>query len=268
MTDPLLRAPRRAATLCLLAASLVSPILTSADAGPPFLTNDPGTPGNANWEINIAATQTTLHGLSVWQLPQLDVNYGVGERVQLTGEIPYVVVNATGESQATGWGNANAGVKWRFFDQGESGWQISTFPTYQTGGSADAQRKGIAVEGPRILLPIEIARKVGEVTVSVEGGTYVPIHGEHEDIVGLVIGRQFGSRLDLNGELYNDRLRREGVNITTLDFGGRYKLHRGFNLLFMAGRSVRSNSSGQVEFMGYLGIQILLSDYGRRLSEE
>jgi hypothetical protein len=66
----------------------------------------------------------------------------------------------------------------------------------------------------------------------------------------------------------HDRLRRQGVNITTLDFGGRYKLHRGFNLLFMAGRSMRSNFPGQVEFMGYLGIQILLSDYGRRLSEE
>jgi hypothetical protein len=49
---------------------------------------------------------------------------------------------------------------------------------------------------------------------------------------------------------------------------GRYKLHRAFNLLFMARRSVRSNSPAQVEFMGYLGMQILLSDYGRRLREE
>ena len=60
----------------------------------------------------------------------------------------------------------------------------------------------------------------------------------------------------------------QGVNITTLDFGGRYKLHRGLRLLFMAGRSVCSNSPGQVEFMGCFGIQILLSDYGRELSEE
>ena len=123
---------------------------TRADAGPPFLSNDPGTPGNANWEINIAATQTTQHGLSVWQLPQLDVNCGVGERIQLTAEIPYVVLNSSPQPQASGWGNANQGVKWRFFDQGENGWQISAFPMYQTGGSADAQRKGIAVEGPRI----------------------------------------------------------------------------------------------------------------------
>jgi hypothetical protein len=30
-----------------------------AQAGPPFLTNDAGTPGNANWEINVGATQLT-----------------------------------------------------------------------------------------------------------------------------------------------------------------------------------------------------------------
>ena len=58
------------------------------------------------------------------------------------------------------------------------------------------------------------------------------------------------------------------AHVTTLDVGGRYKLHRGFNLLFMAGRSAIGNSQGQVEFMDCLGIQILLSDYGRRLSED
>ena len=93
MTDPPTRGTLLATTLCLLSVAVVLPGRTRADAGPPFLSNDPGTPGNANWEINIAATQTTLHGLSVWQLPQLDVNYGLGERIQLTAEIPYIVLN-------------------------------------------------------------------------------------------------------------------------------------------------------------------------------
>jgi hypothetical protein len=267
MTDPPPRAKLHAATLCLLAASMASSTLTRADAGPPFFTNDPGTPGNANWEINIAATQTSLHGLSTWQLPQLDVNYGLGQRVQLTAEIPYVVLNSAGQPQASGWGNANPAIKWRFLDQGEGGWQVSTFPMYQTGGSADARRKGIAVEGPRVFLPLEVAGRFGNVSLDLEVGTYIPIHGEQEDIVGCVFGRGFGSRWELDVELYNDHVHGSAA-ITTLDLGGRYKLHRGFNLLFMAGRSAHSNSQGQIEFTGYLGIQILLSDYGRRLSQE
>ncbi len=268
MREPLSRAKLLAATVCLLAAAaLASPGRTRADAGPPFLTNDPGTPGNGNWEINIAAMQTTVPGASIWQLPQLDVNYGLGERFQLTAEIPYVILNSTGQPQATGWGNANPGVKWRFFDQGESGWQISTFPMYQTGSSYEAHRKGIAVEGPRLFLPLEVARKVGWLSFDLEVGTYLPWHGDHEHIVGLVVGRQLSPRLELDGELYDDHVR-GGADVTTLGVGGRYHLHRGFNLLFMAGRGLGGNSPGQVEFMGYLGIQILLSNYGRTLSEE
>jgi hypothetical protein len=36
----------------------------------------------------------------------------------------------------------------------------------------------------------------------------------------------------------------------------------------MAGRSVNGLSAGQPEFMGYFGIQILLSDYGRTITPE
>ena len=255
-----------AAVVCLLAASLC-PRLSRADAGPPFLTNDPGSPGNGNWEINIAAMQTTLPGISTWQVPQLDVNYGLGERIQLTGEIPYVVQTSNGQ-HSSGWGNANPGVKWRFLDQGEDGWRISVFPMWQTGGSARALREGIAVEGPRLLLPVEVARRIGSVSVDLEAGAYVPFHGNHEHILGLVVGQDVTPRLELDAELYNDHIRGTGPNVTTLGVGGRYKLHRGFNLLFMSGRSLSGNSPGQVLFMGYLGIQVLLSDYGRTLSSE
>jgi hypothetical protein len=255
-----------AVTVCLLATAVCLPRVARADAGPPFLTNDPGTPGNGNWEINIAAAQTTLPGVSSWQLPQLDVNYGLGERIQLTGEIPYVVVNASGQPQASGWGNASPGVKWRFFDQGEEGWQISTFPMYQTGVSSEAQSKGIGVAGPRFFVPLEVARRVGSLSFNFEAGTYIPVHGDHEHIVGFVVGHQLDTGLELDGEIYDDHVT-GAPHVTTLDVGGRYRLHRGFNLLFMAGRSLSGNSPGQVEFMGYLGIQILLSNYGRTLSE-
>jgi hypothetical protein len=266
MTDSLPKSALLAAVVCLL-ASVIGAQAARADAGPPFLSNDPSTPGNGNWEINIGAVPTILPGTSIWQLPQFDVNYGVGERVQLTVEIPYVVRTTSGEGSASGWGNALPGVKWRFFDQGEDGWQISTFPTYQTAGSVSAQRAGIAADGPRLLLPLEVARKVGPMNVNLEVGTYVPWHGDHEHIVGLVVGHRFSPELDLDAELYDDHVR-AGPDITTLDVGGRYKLHRGFNLLFMAGRGIRGNSPGQVEFLGYFGVQILLSDYGRALSND
>jgi hypothetical protein len=254
------------ATVCLFAAALL-PRSARGDAGPPYLTNDPGTPGNGNWEINLASMQTVARGQASYQVPDIDVNFGLGERIQLTYEIPYVVQTRTGEPQESGWSNASPGVKWRFLDEGESGWQASTFPQLQTAGSAAAQRNGIAVEGPRLFLPLEIAKAIGPLTFNFEAGYYLPWHGAEERILGLVAGRAVTPRLELDAEIYNDHVL-GSANVTTADVGGRYKLHRGFILLFMAGRGLGGNSSGQVQFVGYLGVQILLSNYGRTLSAD
>ena len=239
-----------------------------ADAGPPYLTNDPGTPGNGNFEINLASMQTIERGVASYQVPQIDVNFGVGERVQLTFEVPYVVQTREAEPRASGWGNAYPGVKWRFFDQGEGGWQISTFPQMETSGSDSARHAGIAVDGPRLLLPLEVAHPVGAYTLDFEAGYYLPWHGPEERILGFVAGRLLTPRLELDAELYNDHVMGTSPEVTTLDIGGRYRLHRGFILLFMAGRSLAGNGPGEVQFMGYFGVQILLSDYGRSLASE
>ena len=254
--------------LSLFAAVLCSPRAAPGQAGPPYLSNDPGTPGNGNWENNFAVVSTITRGQGTYQVPQIDLNYGLGNRIQLTLEVPYILQTSTRQPLQTGWANAYPGLKWRFFDQGEGGWRISTFPQIETGGSARALEKGIASPGPRFLLPLEVARKVGPLDLDFEAGYYLPWHGPQERIVGFVAGRSLTRRLELDTEFYNDRAMGALPHDTTFDFGGRYKLHRGFILLFMAGRSFSGNSSGQPEFMSYFGIQILLSKYGRALGSD
>jgi hypothetical protein len=249
-------------------AFLCAPIAAHAQAGPPFLTNDPGTPGNANWEINIASTQAISRGTASYQVPQIDLNYGLGDRVQLTYEIPYVAQSVDGQSRQTGWSNAFPGIKWRFLDQGEGGWQASVFPQFETSGTASSQRNGIASAGSRFLLPMQITKRVGLIDVDFEAGYYFPKHGVSERILGLVAGRSMTDRLDLGFEIYNDRATGAPPNETTLGLGGRYKLSPAFIALFMAARSVSGTANGQPEFIGYVGIQILLSDYGRSLGSE
>ena len=240
-----------------------------ADAGPPYITNDPGTPGNANWEINLAAMTTVSGGVTSLQLPQIDLNYGLGDRIQLTYEIPYVLESANGAPGASGWSNAFPGIKWRFLDQGEGGWQMSIFPQLETAAPAGAVGRGIAEEAPRLLAPVEVAKSVGPLDLDFEAGYYFPVHdhGLEERILGFVAGHKFTPRLELDAELYNDHAMGGLPNYTTLDVGGRYRLGRGFILLFMAGRSI-ANSSGEVDFMSYLGVQILLSHYGLELEDE
>jgi len=235
----------------------------NAQGGPPYLTNDPGTPGNGNWEINLASMQTIARTVAAYQVPQIDLNFGLGDRIQLTYEIPYVLQSGPHEPLRSGWSNANPGIKWRFLDQGEDGWQMSTFPQLETAGSPHARETGIAGPGPRLLLPVEVARTVGSIGIDVEAGYYLAGHGPKERILGIVAGRSLTHRLELDAEFYDDRAYDSTPRSTSVDVGGRYLLRPGVIALFMVGRSLNGFGQGQPELMSYVGVQLLLTDYGR-----
>jgi len=255
-------------SLCSVFAWLSMPQAARAQAGPPYLTNDPGTPGNANWEINLASMQTIARGGSSYQTPQIDMNFGVGDRIQLTYEIPYVLQVDRGQPVRSGWSNGYPGVKWRFLDEGEDGWQASAFPQVETGSSLLSRQKGIAAPGPRYLLPFEVSKRAGPIDLDFEAGYYVAGHRPRERILGFVAGRSVTERLEFDAEIYDDRAEDALPHSTTLDFGGRYKLRTGVIALFMAGRSINGFANGQPQFMAYVGVQILRSNYGRTFTSE
>jgi hypothetical protein len=178
-----------------------------------------------------------------------------------------VVDTAGGAPTHGGRGNGYTGLKWRFLDQGENGWRASIFPQVETAGTRLERGNGIADAGPRYLLPAEFYRKLGPIDVDFEVGYYLFGHAARERILGLAAGRSVTERLELDGEIYADHAD-DGPHFTALDLGGRYKLRRGIIALFMFGRSINGFSHGQPEYMSYLGVQILLSDYGRRFTSE
>jgi len=254
---------------CALACFSCLGISTCAQGGPPFLTNDPGTPGNGNWEINIGFMPVLRHNVNQYQLPQLDINFGLGDRIQLTGEIPYVLQTSPGEPQQTGWSNAFTGVKWRFYQNHKYGWQISTFPQFELEGPVGSSKNGIAAPATRFFLPVEITKSFSKIDLNFEAGYFFAWNrnSHPERILGFAAGHNLTPRFELVGEVYNDRAMGDLPHDTTWDVGGRYHFSNAFILLFMAGRSFSSNTSGQPNFFGYLGIQILLKNYGRRLQD-
>ena len=94
------RIPTRRLSSCLLAVAVPALLCAAAPAwalgGPPMVTDDPETPGDGNWEINIAAIRNHTHGETEVELPVADVNYGLGEHVQLKLEAPLNHVHESG----------------------------------------------------------------------------------------------------------------------------------------------------------------------------
>src|SRR5271163_3869806 len=127
--------------LLLLACALGCPA-AFAQGGPPYYTNDPGTPGNHNWEINLGYMPFLYTGQSIAHTPDVDINFGVGDRIQLTYENAWLRVRNPSSPAKFGLGQSNPGVKWRFHEGGESGLSVSMFPQFFLNNPNDAVRRG------------------------------------------------------------------------------------------------------------------------------
>ena len=240
-----------------VALCLLGPLPLLAQGGPPLLTDDPGTPGNRNWEINISSTQFWSNTERALQSPLLDINYGLGDRIQLKYQVPYLFNSNNGAPFKGGVGNSLLGVKWRFYEQSsETGWRISTYPQLELNpNDPDAPTA-------RFLLPVEVTKIFGPVAVNFEGGYWFTTSNRRtpgERILGLAFGHQFNRRFEGLCEVYDDVLLGGDARSDTFDVGGRYEFRKGLLLLFMAGHSLGRIGAQDASWIGYVGLQIQIT---------
>ena len=136
-----------------------------------MITDDPGTPGNGHWEINVAWTDQQAPGSTLVGLPLLDANYGVGDRIQLNYQGSWNELRSDGEPQESGLSDSQLAVKWRFYDAGDTGLQVSMYPrlSFLDLGS-DSDRRGTADADAAFLMPFEVRKDFGAVAVNVDFG--------------------------------------------------------------------------------------------------
>ena len=248
-----------------------------AQGGPPFITDDPGTPGNHHWEINVGWTGNHNPGQSYYQIPDVDANYGWGDRIQLKYELPLAAATNAQNSTGVGLGESSVGVKWRYFEHHRAGepktdenllFSLGTYPQVWVNNPTGSAQRGIVVPGPLYYLPIEATVQVGWLALNGEVGRWIGNRNQASQWGrGLIAGHQFSDRLELYAEFYDlQDANRIGGNpkerALTLDLGGRKSLDRAnhVRLLFMAGRSIQTvtRANGQPSWIAYLGVQFLL----------
>jgi len=226
-----------------------------AQGGPPLITDDPATPGHGNWEVNLAFTVEKRNTGRSYESPLVDINYGVGERIQLKYEVPWLVLDERGRHTGAGLGNSALGVKWRFFDQDKQGIDMSIYPQFEFNNSGSSVDRGLVDKGVEFVLPIQVEKSFGPISLNPEFGYAFHEYDDNEWIYGLALGCETSSKLELLGEINgltgqdfeNDEL--------VFNIGARWKLSETNTLLISAGRSFRDSASGEPEFLLYTGIQ-------------
>jgi hypothetical protein len=268
---------RRLIQLLLLLAPVAGVATVSAQGGPPFITDDPGTPGNRHWEINLGWIADHNPAHASYQLPDFDINFGWGDRIQLKYELPIAAATDAANTTRAGLGESLLGVKWRPYEHHTAGepksdenmnFSLGTYPQVSINNPTSAVRRGIVENGPQYYLPVEFTTKWGPVDFNGEvgrwiGNRYVPSRWGR----GLIAGHEFSERLELYGEIYDlQDANRIGTTPKqrelTVDVGGRQTLDRAghLRLLFMGGRGIQAvtRQNSEPNWVAYLGVQILL----------
>jgi hypothetical protein len=247
----------------------------NGQAGPPFRSDEPGTPGNGHWEINIAGIGERNPVEGRYALPNLDFNYGVGDRIQLKYEMAYGIYEVRGStpSLAGGVGNSLAGVKYRFLKKrasqtGDTNFALSIYPQLLFSAVNSSVRRDIADPG-QFYLPLECSGRLGQLTFSGELGHWFARHQVPGAWVeAAVLGHEFSKKSELFAEIYHTTDIQFGdsrrVSDLTLGVGGRKSIKEdgSLRLLAMVGHSLLppEPSGTRPQWIAYIGLRILIGN--------
>lgn len=146
-------------------------------------------------------------------------------------------------------------MKWRFIDQEQAGFSVSTYPQYSHSMLDGSTRRGIASDGHEFFLPLELATDVGGFGVSTEvGRNFVSGGGDSQWIAGIVAGHACGEGRECIAEVR--RTQAPGVHHTLLNLGMHWKINDTYTLLGAVGREFGAPAEDGQQLLVYLGLQI------------
>jgi hypothetical protein len=224
--------------------------------GPPMITDDPGTPGNGKWENNFAIAFERPPGETAYGVPAIDLNYGVGEHIQLTLQTAPVLLKRSGHGLTGGLGGTEAAVKWRFLDQATSGVDMSMFPRVIFNIEQSSVRRGLAEDGTRFQIPFQAAKTFDRLHFDAEFGPRTRTVGRSEWLIGIVCGFDVAKPTMLMAELHDESRMNFSRDVLTLNFGLHHEFTENYILIVSMGHELRSPDQ-PTALIGYFGMQFV-----------
>ena len=228
-----------------------------AQGGPPMITDDPGTPGNRKWEINLSVAFEHRPNETACDAPGIDLNYGVGEHIQLTLQGGPVLLKRSGHGVIGGLGATEAAVKWRFLDEEKSGLDVSMFPRVIFNISQSSVRRGLADDGTHFQIPFQVAKGFGRFHADAEFGPRTGTIGPSEWIYGIVGGLELRKTTMVMVELQGTSRTNFTDDALTVNVGFRQNLTDSCIFIASLGHEVRAPAGESLAFIGYCGLQLL-----------
>jgi hypothetical protein len=229
----------------------------SASAGPPMITDDPGTPAKGVWEENLALIVSDTRRQTVWATPSFDTNYNVTDHLQLNYTLPLEIVDNAGRGPVGGVGASSLGFKYRFLDQAAgdaAGVSMSIAPSFTFNNPTHSVRRGLVVNGSNLFLPVQVGHTFGTIDVFAEAGYLLIQYQSDAWEYGVATAYHATDKLDLLAEVHCVSDTSFHFNDVIVNFGLTYAMTEKTNLLLSAGRSLRDTDLSERVVL-YAGVQ-------------
>ncbi len=237
--------------LALAAGASFLAFSTTAFAGPPFLCDDPEPVEYRHWEAYLFGTvDRTTRGTQT-QGPAVEVNYGAAPDLQAHVIFPWAATFPDDGRSASGIGDSEIGLKYRFVHETDRVPQIGLFPMLEV-PTGDADR-GLGVGRVWARLPVWAQKSWGAWTTYGGGGLAVNTGPGQRNypFAGWLLQSDLGGGLVLGGELYAQGKTQDGGQATLFaNLGGYYNFSEHFSLLFSVGHSL----AGEDHLIGYFAL--------------
>jgi hypothetical protein len=254
---------KREALFCrIVGAALWATVLVpgTANAGPPYRTDDPEPVELNHWEFYTFTQGTHISGDTSGVGPAFEFNYGLIPNGQFHIVVPMAFDSPAGGPNQFGIGDTELGFKYRFIEEEKDGWrpQVGIFPFLEL--PSGNQNKGLGAGHVRVFLPVWVQKSFGDWTTYGGGGYWINQDDNLGDknfwYAGWLLQRKITDKLTLGGEIFHqtaDNVAR--ADSTGFNLGGSYDFDEHNHLLFSAGRAFQNASTTNL-YSWYLGWQI------------
>lgn len=226
-------------------------------AGPPMVTDDAGTAAPGVLEIIAFAAGESRDAGESAQAPALDFAYGLGESVEISLTIPRQRVRDAGEDWVHGWGEASAGLKWRFLEGQNTA--LALAPSLSTPLSRSSTIIGLVEDTTVFTLPL--IGSVGLARWEFTGNIGYSISSKSFNAVSLGFSGGYAVTPDLRllGEIWGVDFIDDGASEGFLNWraGIEWAFADGFALLAATGSNIwtQLGSENELDRDYFLGFQ-------------
>jgi len=248
----------------LIASGLITGALTAAmpaQAGFPFLTDDPGTQGAGKVELDLFVQYSRFRGGSTGAMPGIALAYGITDNVDLTLNMSMAMAQVDGVGTNMGFGDVAAGIKARVIEEDTEGWRpgVAFAPTviFPSG----SQARGTGAGYTRAYLPVWFGKTLGDWSLFAGGGlninqaTVAGVRQTNWWYSGLGASYQINDSWMVGSEVYyTSPVSKTAKNLVGFNVAVVYTIAKGHSLMALAGRNI-VNSETTNQFTGLLAYQ-------------